>query len=533
MRHHKSVYKSLFLFVTISFLFTCIQGPWEYTAEDPDIFRGITVNAYLIKDKPITEVYFEKLIPITETADYTRAFYDSATVTITGDGGNGEETVSLSPDSENPSRFTGPSSFIPQAGELYQLQARITWDSSGESVTTDISGEAKIPQQFSITDSAKANSAVLIGQTPTVDTSLGIGGLAGILSGLPQTVTEELLALYQPEFSSIVNDSAALAEYLVNNQGRIIKSIDSLLSLESSLVSYYRGDTINYLTGNLNLTSHFFEAVYSDDVAGILVSHRFEEDALLPETRFDLLTATFRELEPIDFYFRGTIRRLQYFSKLTDSDSGYNIFEAIPVNNAIYKGGKNVLYFYGADENYGPFVETYINQHSSSKVTYKSTVEGAYGFFTGMIVDSFILYIDIPEGVLTFTNFSARADFCSDEEWSDSDCREFEQEYCTMVLFNDMQYAFDNPDSIPVPENSNDCLAEAVAYYLEEGKSVFYYQDSVLINGNTLEYQFRNENGSVENKSTVFTEEQLGEARIEGLALFCERTDSIGGICGD
>jgi hypothetical protein len=514
-------------------LLTCIPGPWEYTAESKPVFRGITVNAYMVKDRPVTDLWFERLHSLGEAYSPAFAFYSSALVEITGNGGNGVTTVACTPVKGTPMRFAGPSDFIAQQGETYTLRAVFTWDSAGKQVTSVIGATTKVPEKFSIAKTARANAAVF---SKEIDGIPGpIGGLASLLQGLPPSIANTIISLYTPEIAPLTGDTVALLDYFVKNQTRISNSIDSLLRGESQLLPYYNGDTVAYLGGALNLTSHYFDAEYSDDVMGVLVTHRFTQDALNPETRFDNIAATFGELLPSDFYFRGTERRLQFFARIQGQAAGaaYNLFDAIPVNNAYLKGGLNTLYFFGAEKNYAAFIQTYIEGHSNSKITPAHSVSGGQGFFAGLAVDSFSMYITVPPSVTSYSTFEARSDFCGENGWTGRDCREFEPDYCQQVLFNEMQYAYDHPDIIRMPEQRNNCLAEAVAFYLTANKNITYFEDSVLIDKNTMEWKQRKADGSVITERKTFSSEELEEAKNDGLLRYCVRSDFGPDICLD
>lgn len=519
--------------VVLSLFLSCLQGPWEYTPDDTPVFRGITVNAYVVGGRPVRGVCFEKLTPLDE--DYTPAFafYDSARVEITGDGGSGRRTIRLEQRENSPMCFDGPDDFTAQAGKTYRLRAVIVWDSAGEPTTTTIRGTATVPATWSISDTAQVNPMALAG-TDIPDT-IGEAGLQALFAGLPESVTRALQELYLPEIAPIADDSAALALFLTENGGRIMKSVDSLLADESNLVPYTEGDTLQYLDGTLNLTSHYFEAEYSDDIRGVLTTQSFTDSAINAINRFDNLAASFTELTPSYFYFAGTQRRLQFFPRVEESggDNAFRLLDAIPVNNASLKGGGNVIYFYGTDGNYADFVETYINQHNSSNVTPVHSVTGGQGFFAGLAVDSFLLHIEVPPGVTSYTTFEARADFCNEENWDNTDCRAFEPDYCRQVRFNDLQYAFEYPDIIREPQRRNNCLAEAVAWYLSQGKSARYYQDSVLTNGTTLRWKERTADGGVRNRSTEFSKAQLTAARDEGTLRYCIRRDFNDDLCAE
>lgn len=519
------------LLLTMALAVACIQGPWEYRPDDTPVFKGITANAYIVSGRPLTSVCFEKLYDLDESFSESKGFYKTAMVEITGDGGSGIQTVELSPQSDYPNCFYGPEDFIGQSGKTYRLRAVITWDSAGNDVSTEITGTTTIPETWGISRNAKANPLVFSETKPS--TSDGGALFQGFLADIPPEIAGVVAELYIAEIAPLAGDSAALNEFLIANSQRILNSVDSILSDESQLVVFSEGDTLTYLDGVLNLTPYFFKAEYSDDVTGVLITQTFSADARHPTTRFDNIASTFGDLEPSYFYFRGTERRIQFTQRLENEDPSdtFTIFEAIPVSNAYLKGGKNTLYFYGATQEYADFVRTYISQHSNANIKAIHSVSGGHGFFAGLSIDSFVLYIKIPDDVQSYTTLEARSDFCSEENWENDDCIEFETTYCRQVMFNDQQYAFDNPDVIKEPEMRNDCLAEAVCYYLEQGKGIDYYEDSILTDGNTLVWSVRNSDGSVSSNRKTFSDDILKSAREKGLEKWCLQGNGDDSLC--
>jgi hypothetical protein len=359
--------------------------------------------------------------------------------------------------------------------------------------------------------------------------------LAPLLRGLPPSIGATIISIFAPEIAPFATDSAALIAYLIQNRSRISRTIDSVLLADLAQVYYRQGDTVTYLSSQLNLLPHTFDATYSDDIAGILIAHRFSNNALNPQTIFDNFASAFGELPPSYFYFRGTERRILFYSRIQGQQNGrpYNLFDSLTVSNAYLKGGPNTLYFYAAGQGYVDFVQTYINQHSSSKVTPIHTVSGGHGFFAGLHLDSFSMTVTIPNTVTAFSTFEAHADVCSDTAWSTPDCKSFEPDYCRAVLFNEMQFAFDNPDIIALPQQHNDCLAEAVAFYLQAGKGISFFEDSVLLQKNTLTWQQRSSAGTVVQQQKVFSASQLKQTRQEGLLRYCIRNDFGDTLCFD
>ena len=86
---------------TTAFIGLLIQGPWSYSVEsDPDVFIGVTSYAYVIADRPLTDVCFERMLSLNEVVSNNRAFYKTASVTVQGEFEGVESTVVLSPKSK-------------------------------------------------------------------------------------------------------------------------------------------------------------------------------------------------------------------------------------------------------------------------------------------------------------------------------------------------------------------------------------------------------------------------------------------------
>ncbi|MCK9183409.1 MAG: hypothetical protein M0P13_11125 [Fibrobacteraceae bacterium] len=127
-----------------------LQGPWSYTPEEEEAYRGIYTLAYLISDRPVSSLCFKRLLALNESMSEDFAFYDSATVKVSGEFSGIDTTITLSPESSSPNCFEGPSDLKPSKGESYSLVADIVWDSSGTKVKSHFSAKANIPSVFSI-----------------------------------------------------------------------------------------------------------------------------------------------------------------------------------------------------------------------------------------------------------------------------------------------------------------------------------------------------------------------------------------------
>lgn len=511
---------------------SCIQGPWEYLPEDEQIFRGLTVNGYIISGRRVTEVCIERLYDLDEASTRAFPFYDSAYVTITGNGGNGRETIELSPRSDCPMCFEGPAEFTGQMGESYDFRAEVHWDSTGTDVVTIITGEARIPAEWKTDKIAKANKAAVLSTEGSDISSDPV--VKALFGDLPSDVLSALSLLYLPEIAPIAEDTAAIMTWFSENGMRVQATIDSLLNDDSQLAPFADGDTLLYLGGRLNSTFDIFSVDYSDDVAGMLVTFSYDSNTIVATNDWSDMIAVFTPLTPAMFYYPGTELRVQFLPRFGEYGSeSLDLYDRIPIPQFYLRSGKNTFYFYGTDSCYSQFVRTYIQQHSSSNVRPVHSVRGAQGYFVGMAVDSFTIYCKIPPDILSYTSFEARADHCNNNDWDSRDCRCFEPDYCQAVMFNDMQYGFDHPGIIREPEERSNCLAEAIAYYLSEGKPLSFVEDSLLTDGTTIEYDFREEDGSTTRKSRVFTDEELDSSRSEGLLRYCIRSDFSDPICFD
>ncbi|GHV14784.1 hypothetical protein AGMMS49938_11520 [Fibrobacterales bacterium] len=144
-------------FPIIALLLAC-QGPWDYYPENPENYQGIWASAFVVSERPIENVCFDKLHKLDELRLPSFAFYDSASIKITGkfsNAGTDEEiSISLYPDTadfnQNPNCFLGASNALAKAGERYSIKAYFKWDSAGKTVESNLSAETYIPQKFKV-----------------------------------------------------------------------------------------------------------------------------------------------------------------------------------------------------------------------------------------------------------------------------------------------------------------------------------------------------------------------------------------------
>ena len=361
-----------------------LPGPWDYSPRDKPAFRGILASVYAVADRPVANACFERLLTLDEGYTAAFSFYDSATVGIEGRFSTGGQTLVLQRDSITPNCFTGNASVHFLRGETYNLTARFVWDSAGTRVVSMLRATARIPTSFRVSDTAAA-----------------------------PRVAKQGLAFFQ----TVDTNSE---------------------KYQTDLIHYLRGDTLFYIGGNsrLNNLSHYFHSERSDDVNGVLVTQRYDTTILggRPVTSFDLLFGI--KPDSGQFYYPGDHRRL-ILDPSTISQSGYNVLDSIGVVNAWLWAGPNRLYFYGVEKAYTDYNFSNVNDpgggpvDQNPKITPLTNVSGGRGFFAGMIVDSFDLFIKTDSMTKVYSYPATRAHVCRNDGWFESrDCAGWYREYC-------------------------------------------------------------------------------------------------------
>ncbi len=486
-------------------LTACLQGPWSYRPEEKEIDRGITVEAYIVAGRPLNQVCFERLYSLDETYTSAFAFFDSAMVTIRGNFGSGTETIELSPKPGDPMCFLGPDAKVGQASEAYTLEGVFWWDSAGSAVRSEVRGSTTIPTFAQMDTLAWVNSMAL-------SQNLGAGnqeGILGLFNSLPDTVAMFFTEKYLPELLPIAEDSAALEDWYKTKGPQIMKELDSLLTEYEELVQYTEGDTVAYLDGALNTKSHYYKMRASDDVGGILITQRLDSNGFMPRNRFDEIAEQFMELGPKNYYYPSRIRRLIYYSRFRNEK--FDIVDSIPVVNTWFHSGRNIIYFYATDENYERYVNTTILEESNSKVKKADFIEGGNGFFSGMLVDSFVVYIRIPSNVKSYHITEAHAAWCADQDWDLANCRDYRFEYCRLTHYNDRQYQFDHPDLFVEFKSYISCF-EMLAYDgMNNGQTVSEAFDSIYPLGQVA-FKYLSDEG-VNDSAIVISTEEVEEAQ--------------------
>ncbi len=426
----------------------CLPGPWDYKPEARPVFRGITVSGYVVADRPVEHLCFEKLLTLDEAAAEAFAFYDSAAVTITGAFAGGGPTLTLTPDANVPNCFKGPAAARFVRGEAYDLEARFVWDSAGTRAVTTLTATARIPGTFAIADTAWAPSLAQLG------VALGNVTDPSVFNQLPPGPRARFLALYGDTLTAMAGDSAALAAWLsVHGAGM---QADLLDWLSKDQIPYSRGDSLYYLSkpAAFNNLSHHFRSHRDGHVQGVLITHRFDTTGSRPGTAFDSIFVT---PDSADFYFSGNIRRLVFYNSFRLPD-GKNNLDTMSVYNLWFWSRVNRLYFYGVEDIYARHQAAIEEAAGNPKIRLPSNVNGGAGFFAGMIVDSFDIHIKLDAATQAFPYAATRAAACRDKGWFDTrDCIGYYPQYCAQNSWTapdcrlDVLYRAFDADSLTLP----------------------------------------------------------------------------------
>jgi hypothetical protein len=435
------------IFVLILLLLGCLQGPWDYYPEKVELHRGLWVTGYIIADRPVQHFCIEKLLDLDE--EYTDAFvfYQDASVEITGVFSGTRQILTLEPDSDQVNCFLGDPLMLAEQGEEYDLDARVTWDSAGQTVETRITAAAHVPEFFEVSDTARAPALALTGLAVDTsgDTTSGFPSVDRLLGQLPPNAREEILDKYEDTLTVLFTegDSIAILEFIISIRDEITQI------LQEYYIEYENGDSLFYLTGlDFFLLSHLFKSRRSADMEGVLITLGLDsiigdiDDGLGPI--FGVI-----ELDTANYSVPGSHRRLIEYDDFT-GDDGYSILDSMGFVQAWFYAGLNTIYFYGIEEAYAEYVTTAILNESNTKVKSVYNVDGAAGIFTGMVADSFKVYIKADAGTDVYPRDIALRANCQDrgfsgtgKTWDKSkECRELYPEFCESVRWHD-------PECIP------------------------------------------------------------------------------------
>ena len=429
-----------------AFLFSaCIQGPWEYRADNTEVYKGIYVTGYMVADAGVEDFCISKMNSLKEEASLEFSFYNSANIQITGDFGSGAETVTLIPHPSRANCFvTADSSKVVQRSNSYNLSMSVVWDSLGSVITSNFTAIAQVPTQFEMKDSARISPPDLPAKPSSPEK------YPRFLLGLDERIIAVLFDYYQDSILQYfvadengldLQDTAGLEVFVGEN-------IDSIYIISEAVHDtlpnryYARHDSIPYLTGTLNTSSHYFTSIHSEDTKGVLTTQKLHDSLIIVESNFDRLFG--QEPELAEEFVTGTSTRLllQYNWEY----DGRFLLDSIPVVNSWLYGGNNTLYFYGVEEAYYDYFLTNIEEAENPKVRKLYNINGGKGVFVGAIKDSFEMFVTAPDPdqFVQGPRWEVRADYCSGSNedvnidwWSEQECREYLIPYCERMNWND------------------------------------------------------------------------------------------------
>ncbi|HSQ41147.1 MAG TPA: hypothetical protein VLM37_02575 [Fibrobacteraceae bacterium] len=402
-----------------------LQGPWDFWPEEPETYQGIWVYAHVISGRPVTDVCFEPLISLDETYTNDFAFYDSASVRISGHFSGVDTTMILAVGDVSPNCFDGPADLVAENGQTYTFDASIVWDSAGHSVTSDFHATSTSPEHFSITG-AFAPAVAMMQYAPQSDSVMDV---------LAEAFGDTVLALR--------NQPAAWDTFVSENQ----QTLGELL--EDVRVGFTSDDTLEYLRTPWDLLSNYFISDRSDDIRCVLTTLHHDSLAIEAESSFSYLLSD-EAPDSAEVWGSGTQEWVTFMESM-DYD-GSNLLDSLYMITLQEYIGHQVLYFYAAGQDYLDYFNSAVENASDSRYQPKTNIEGGKGIFAAMAVDSFPLEVKSLPGTITYPYVRTRVLGCREDNWKGQACRVYLETFCQ--------------DSLSV---SSDCRAIAVEAALDSG----------------------------------------------------------------
>ncbi|MCL4102081.1 hypothetical protein MMG03_001670 [Fibrobacter succinogenes] len=407
------------LLSTVYFLLSTIlaacdfQGPWTYYPEETEVYRGIYTFGYIVADES-PYVCFSKVYELDETSAENFAFYDSASVTVSGNFGRAEgDSVAQLQSLESKGK---PNCFgmdevgyagIP--GKSYTMNATFKWDSAGHKVTSKMKAETNIP------------------------TKIHAKGV------IPPSVKDDAAFVkndysYLPfEFLGFPNDVKTYKipmEYDESVRGVLMTmSYDKMEGGESM------NTTINNMLGS-------FLDPDSTGYGGVSTKKPEESTASM-----------------------GFMTRMMV--------AGRNSLDTMEYPGMTVPVGKSTIYFYATDQAYSDYENTVLDAISDPRVVPKSNVENGMGVFSGMLKDSLLLEVTTDKYV-TFEYMGEENCFRSGGM---SDHKPFETKWCRLnrrklCVFED--YGWSN---LRMARDNFDCISMFERVLIEYEPEVEKWED--------------------------------------------------------
>ncbi|WP_249506083.1 hypothetical protein [Fibrobacter sp. HC4] len=377
------------------------------------MYRGIYTFGYIVADES-PYVCFSKVYELDETSAENFAFYDSASVTVSGNFGRAEgDSVAQLQSLESKGK---PNCFgmdevgyagIP--GKSYTMNATFKWDSAGHKVTSKMKAETNIP------------------------TKIHAKGV------IPPSVKDDAAFVkndysYLPfEFLGFPNDVKTYKipmEYDESVRGVLMTmSYDKMEGGESM------NTTINNMLGS-------FLDPDSTGYGGVSTKKPEESTASM-----------------------GFMTRMMV--------AGRNSLDTMEYPGMTVPVGKSTIYFYATDQAYSDYENTVLDAISDPRVVPKSNVENGMGVFSGMLKDSLLLEVTTDKYV-TFEYMGEENCFRSGGM---SDHKPFETKWCRLnrrklCVFED--YGWSN---LRMARDNFDCISMFERVLIEYEPEVEKWED--------------------------------------------------------
>lgn len=407
------------------------QGPWDYYPEETKVYQGVYTHGYIIAGRS-AHVCFSKVYELDEASAENFAFYDSASVTVSGKFADvGETELSLKPVTGKPNCFGKSNDELAFgfgiAGEFYTMNATFKWDSSGHKVTSTYKAIAKIPTKIS---------------AKTVQ-----GPSKGLKNNNP---------------------------HIANNH----EYIDfDFIGFPNDMYTY-----------NIGMD-------YDESVRGILMTLRFDNinDGESQNTTIVNMLSAFTDADSMGYYGISMKRPDETTASMGFTArmkiGGYNSLDTMAFPGFTLPIGKSVVYFYATDQAYADYKEKVLEALDDPRIVPVSNVENGMGAFSGMLMDSLLFDIHTDEYIRYDYMKIADCDNGNKDEdgksWGTKSCRLFQEDYCIDTL-RSIEGGYVKYEVL----KSKTCYPQAVklAMSLDTVKWSLFLPDTILENDKNMAY---------------------------------------------
>lgn len=352
------------------------NGPWSFYPEEREVYTGIYTYGYVVENET-PYVCFSKTYQLSETSAENFAFYDSASVSVSGAFGidgvvSSEKTVKMEPEEGRPKCFVFPESAgrnYGVAGEIYKLKATFVWDSAGTKVKSKFEADAKIPENFGVKG---VNVPQKDGSYKWYDLKDSADFKFDFLE-FPMDMSTYSIPL---DYNETVGGVVLTMQYDVHEGGESMNT-----TINSMLSGMVEKDSMGYTGVSMN------DPLESMKYGG------FEENR---------------------------------------SVAGINMLDTLFVPSMNMPIGKNVINIYATDDAYFKYHEYVLGSMDDPRVIPQSNIKNGMGVFSGMSRVSFSMDIvgdQVDFKYIAVANCSKGSGFGT-EAWSSKGCRLYQDVYC-------------------------------------------------------------------------------------------------------